>query len=87
MGRHQNQTVKRLRERNKKLKAEDKRAKRQKRKDGGARDTSAMGASEMAPRDEVDSSSPSADGAVAEPATALHHHEDTSTDSDRRSSP
>jgi hypothetical protein len=33
MGRHQNQAVKRARERNKKLKAEDKRAKRQKRKE------------------------------------------------------
>lgn len=33
MARHQNQAVKRARERNKRLKAEDKRAKRQKRKD------------------------------------------------------
>jgi hypothetical protein len=32
MGRHQNQAVKRARERNKKLKAEDKRAKRENRK-------------------------------------------------------
>ncbi len=62
MGRHQNQAVKRARERDKKLKAEDKRAKRQKRKDPSP--------DGVAPRDEPDSTRPADDGTTGEPPAA-----------------
>jgi hypothetical protein len=56
MGRHQNQAAKRARERNKKLKAEDKRAKRRKQKD--------LLQNAAPPRDEASPNGASADGAA-----------------------